>query len=108
MRAIEFHGRSLETIRSFQDATRNRIGHQLDRVQRGFDPLDWRPIKQVGPGVRELRVRGNGQFRVIYLAVHRDVVHVLHAFQKKSRRTSRGDLRMAERAYRKLVNREQE
>ena len=45
------------------------MGFQLNEIQCGRDPYDWKPMKTVGPGVREIRVReGSGAFRVIYLA----------------------------------------
>jgi len=55
----------------------------------------------VGPGACEIRVRDQaGAFRVIYVARFEDAVYVLHAFQKKSRKTSRSDLSLARQRYR--------
>src|ERR1700731_4333142 len=62
---------------------RREVGYQLDRVQRGLDPDDWRPMPSIGAGVREIRVRERaGAFRVIYAATFVDAVYVLHALQK--------------------------
>jgi phage-related protein len=62
-------------------------GYQIDQVQRGRDPDDWRPMSTVGPGVREIRVRAAaGAFRVIYTAKLVDAVHVLHCFQKEAQK----------------------
>lgn len=48
-------------------------------------------------GVRELRIRdADGTFRVIYLATRPEGVYVLHAFQKKTQKTSLRDLRLAQ------------
>jgi len=41
-----------------------------------------------------------GSFRVIYVAEFEDAVYVLHAFQKKTRKTSRLDIELAKRRYR--------
>jgi phage-related protein len=50
----------------------------------------------VGSGVCEIRVRDQaGAFRVIYVTKFEDAVYVLHAFQKKSRKTSPSDLELA-------------
>lgn len=95
MKPIEFLGRSLESIRSFPATAKREAGYQLDRVQRGLIPSDWKPMKSVGNGVREIRVQSEGQHRVVYIAAYEDAVYVLHAFQKKSRQTSRQDLEMA-------------
>jgi phage-related protein len=59
----------------------------------------------VGPGTCEIRVReAAGAFRVIYVATFKDAVYVLHAFQKKSRRTSNSDLKLAGRRYQEARN----
>jgi len=71
----------LDAFRSFPEAARRDAGFQLDRVQRGLDPYDWKPVKTVGPGVRELRVSdAAGPFRVIYIATFANAIYVLHAF----------------------------
>src|SRR3546814_14308378 len=71
-------------------------GWQLELVQRGDDPDDWKPMKTVGQGVREIRIReALGAFRVIYLATLEDRVLVLHAFQKKTQATAKNDLELA-------------
>jgi phage-related protein len=68
-------------------------GYQLDRVQRGLDPDDWKPMSSIGAGVWEIRVRAHtGAFRVIYVAIFADVVYVIHAFQKKTRETAKQDV----------------
>ena len=65
-------------------------------MQNGLDPDDWKPMKAVGPGVREIRIRdASGAFRVIYMATLADRVLVLHAFQKKTRRTAQRDIELA-------------
>jgi hypothetical protein len=44
-------------------------GFNLDAVLRGFEPENWKTMKTVGTGVKELRVRDpTGAYRVIYLA----------------------------------------
>ena len=75
---------------------RREAGYQLDRVQRGLDPDDWRPMPSIGAGVREIRVRERaGAFRVIYVATFADAVYVLHAFQKKTQQTPKRDMDLA-------------
>ena len=71
-------------------------GFQLDRVQRGLEPFDWKPMSPIGPGVVELRIRGQGRaFRVVYVATLPGAIYVLHAFEKKTRKTSRLDVELA-------------
>ncbi len=104
VKPITFLGDSLEAIRSFAPDARRAVGFQLDKVQRGEDPDDWKPIKTVGPGVREIRVRDdNGAFRVLYVAQFAEAVYVLHAFQKKSQKTPRIHLERARSYHRELL-----
>lgn len=70
-------------------------------LQVGRDPSDWKPISAVGAGANEIRVRDeSGAFRVIYVARFDDAIYVLHAFRKKSQKTARADIELAERRYR--------
>ncbi len=96
MKTIAFLGDSLARLRDFPDQARSAAGYQLREVQKGHDPADWKPMKTVGPGVRELRIReAGGAFRVIYLANVEDIVVVLHAFQKKAQQTPQKDIELA-------------
>jgi phage-related protein len=101
---IEFLGDSLDVLRGFPARARRMAGFQLDRVQRGREPFDWRPMTSIGPGSREIRVRDDtGAFRVIYLARLVDAVYVLHCFQKKSQRTPQGDIDIARRRLQQVM-----
>jgi len=103
MKPIVWCGDSLERIRDFPDDARRLAGHQLDKVQRGINPDDWKPMPSVGLGVREIRVRTPGQFRVMYLAKFEEAVYVLHAFGKKTQRTAKQDLELATTRFRELL-----
>ena len=101
---IAFRGTSLDDLKAFPAAARRVAGFQLDRIQHGLDPDDWKPMTTIGAGVRELRVRGEGgAFRVIYVAKLEGAIYVLHCFQKKSQRTSRVDIELATRRYKELL-----
>ncbi len=101
MKRSVFLGDSLACIREFPPEARSEAGHQVREVQKGNDPADWKPMKEVGPGVREIRVReASGAFRVIYLATLADCVLVLHAFQKKTQQTAQRDIELAARRLR--------
>ena len=57
----------------------------------------------IGTGVREIRIRDTfGAYRVIYIAILADAIHVLHAFQKKSQKTTQRDLDLAVARLRQL------
>lgn len=102
MKGIEFLGTSLKTLREFPALAKKEAGYQLDRVQRGLDPTDWKPMKSVGQGVREIRIQHEGQYRVIYVASYEEKVYVLHAFNKKTQKTGKQDLDAARRAFREI------
>nr|WP_208864966.1 type II toxin-antitoxin system RelE/ParE family toxin [Burkholderia puraquae] len=81
-----------------------RTGHQIDQVQRGLAPDDWTPMRTVGVGVREIRLRdASGAFRIIDVATFADAVYVLHCFRTQSARTTRADVELAARGYRALT-----
>ncbi len=103
MKPIEFAGDSLARLRDFPPTARRAAGYQLDRVQRGLEPDDWKTMQTIGAGVRELRIRDRaGAFRVIYLATLPDRIVVLHAFWKKTQRTARQDIALATKRFREL------
>jgi len=105
MKRIVFLGNSLATIRGFPEAVRREAGYQLDRLQHGLDPTDWKPMPLIGRGVQEIRIQAAGQFRVIYLASLPEQIAVLHAFQKKTRRTRKADLHQAKAALKAVCTR---
>lgn len=96
MKTISFVGDSLEQLRDFPEDARSTAGYQLREVQKGNDPDDWKPMKTVGPGVREIRIReASGAFRILYDASFGDSVVVLHAFQKKTQKTPQKEIDLA-------------
>jgi len=96
MKPIVFVGDTLKRVREFPEDVRRTIGHELRDVQFGEDPSDWKPMPSIGPGVREIRVReASGAFRVIYVAHFEAAIYVLHAFRKKTQKTSPADIDLA-------------
>jgi len=78
-KAIEFLGSSLEDLLRFPVSARREAGYQLDKVQAGEEPDDWKPM---------------------------GVVYVLHCFQKKAQRTDDSDIALGKARYRALMKRE--
>ena len=99
---LKFVGSSLDDLRNFPDEARRAAGFELRAVQNGLEPSDWKPMRAIGPGVKEIRIHVLGEWRVVYVAVRNDAVYVLHAFQKKSRKTSRQDIDLARHRYRQI------
>jgi len=100
MKAVYFVGTARRDLAEFPETARRRAGHELFMVQVGREPTDFKPIPEVGQGAYELRVQAEaGAFRVIYVAKFKHIVYVLHAFQKKTRKTAQADIELAARRY---------
>lgn len=84
------------------DAKQN-AGYQLHKIQQGNEPNDWKPMPSIGAGVREIRIKGeSGAFRVIYVANIGPRIYVLHAFQKKTQKTSLRDIELAQARFKAI------
>lgn len=106
MQDVSFVGSSLEDLRSWPKAARQDMGREIERVQTGLDPTDWKPMPSVGRSVREIRVHDAGSiYRSLYTTKIADVVYVLHVFVKKSRRTPTRDIRLARSRLKALARR---
>ena len=86
MKSLGFVGSSLVDLRAFPTAARSALGVELMRVQFSGVPANFKPLKEAGSGDYEIRVHLDGAWRAIY---------VLHAFQKKARRTAQRDIELA-------------
>jgi phage-related protein len=96
-------GNSLEDVRAFPVDARRVVGFQLYRIQQGLEATDWKPVSSVGHGVREMRVHTNVEHRVLFVARFEEAIYVLHAFEKKARKTPKRDLEVAARRLRELI-----
>jgi phage-related protein len=56
MRPIRFLGSSLASLRKFTKAARQNAGYQLEKLQCGELPDDFKPMPAIGMGVEEIRV----------------------------------------------------
>jgi phage-related protein len=59
----------------------------------------------IGRGVIEMRVYTGREYRVLYVTRLPDAIHVVHAFEKRTRRTRRVDVDVARSRYRALMRR---
>lgn len=66
MPPLSFLGDSLKCLRDFPDDVRHDAGYQLDKVLRGDQPDDFKPMPGIGKGVEEIRVsEPSGAYRVV-------------------------------------------
>jgi phage-related protein len=91
-------------LREFPEDARHDAGYQLDKVQRGEQPDDFKPMPSIGKGVEEIRMWDDtGTYRVVYTARLADAVYVLHAFQKKTQATAKSDIELAKKRFTELM-----
>jgi phage-related protein len=104
LKKVLFRGDSLAALKLFPESARKVAGRQLELVQTGRDPADWKPMTTVGAGVREIRLRDDsGIYRVIYVTKFAERIFVLHCFQKKTQKTAKADIDLAARRYKELL-----
>lgn len=100
---LNWIGTSLEDISKFPENARRKAGFQLRLVQTGEEPTDFKSMSTVGVGVKEIRIRTEDVYRIFYIAKFKEAVYVLHAFQKKTQKTSKMDIEIGQRRYQQLL-----
>jgi phage-related protein len=72
-------------------------GHMLSM------PLS-RPMPSIGKGVHELRFKDrSGIYRVIYFLAGKGMIHLLHAFSKKTQQTPPQNIELAKKRLKEVV-----
>jgi phage-related protein len=101
---IRWVGSSYTDLLGFPASVRKEAGFQLGKVQAGLEPDNWKPFRDIGLGVQEIRlIDSSGIYRVIYVAKFAEAVYVLHCFNKKTQATSAHDKAIATARYRAVV-----
>ena len=95
-------GSSRDALRDFPEEARRRAGFELRALQRGDRPTDSKPMPDVGKGAAEIRIRTREAHRVFYVSRFAEAIYVLHAFQKKTQKTSKKDIEAGRRRYREM------
>lgn len=103
MKRIIWLGSSKKDLKGFSGEGMRKAGYQLERVQIGLKPKDWKPMPAIGPGVEEIRIHAESEYRVIYIARFEDAVYVLHCFAKKTQKISAPDVFMARARLKQLM-----
>jgi phage-related protein len=103
-RPLDWMGSSKRDFLSFPDAVKDEMGTALGLAQFGGKHPKAKPWKGQGAGIFEVVENHRGDtYRAIYTVRFREVVYVLHAFQKKSPKgikTARTDIELIERRLR--------
>jgi phage-related protein len=103
LKSIVWLGNSLVRLREAEAGIRSDAGYQLNLVQRGELPHDFRPMPDIGSGVTEIRVHGDSEYRIFYVARFEEAVYVLHCFTKKTQATRKADVDIGRQRYAALL-----
>lgn len=100
---IYWIGTSKEDISSFPAEAKRKAGLQLRAVQQGLQPTDFKPMVVIGKGVAEIRVWTGETYRIFYVAKFPEAVYILHAFGKKTHKTSKKDIEVGKQRYQQML-----
>jgi len=107
---LYWEGSSKKDLKEFPIPVQKDMGVALFVAQLGRTPGSAKPWKGLGSGVFELIEDHRGDtFRAVYVVRFRGAVHVLHAFQKKSRSgiaTPQPDVKLIEKRLKAVLARE--
>lgn len=82
---LDWVGSSKKDFLGFPEPVKDEMGNALGLAQFGGTHPSAKPWKGEGPGMFELVENHDGDtFRAVYTVRFKEVVYVLHAFQKKS------------------------
>ena len=99
---------SRRILRKLPKEAKLQIGAELQRVQEGKEPLDWKPMPAIGPGAMEIRIHEPHEHRVVYVAKFSEAIYVLWCFDKKSTKTPKLEIETARKAYAEMQKQRQE
>jgi phage-related protein len=100
---IQWIGTSKDDIRNFPDEAKRKAGFELRLIQKGEKPTDFKPMSIIGKGVEEIRIWTGNTYRIFYVARFPEAVYVLHAFEKKTQKTSKKDIELGQKRYQQMI-----
>jgi phage-related protein len=111
IRPLKFVGSSKKDLSSFPDVVKQDVGHALFMAQEGSRSATVKTLQGFGGGSVVEIVEGHDgdTYRCVYTTKVSDVVVVLHAFQKKSKRgseTPKQEIELIHTRLRAALNRE--
>lgn len=103
MKDIIWLGDTHKIVKGYAINVRREIGYNLDKLQRGFDPIDWKSMVGVGQGVKEIRIHEDNEYRIFYVAKFKEAIYVLHSFTKKTEKTAKKDIDIGKKRYTEML-----
>lgn len=104
---IYWVGTAKEDLSEFPDSARRKAGFELRAVQQGNSPSNFKPMSIIGKSVEEIRIQAENAYRIFYVAKFEQAIYVLHAFQKKTQKTSRSDIELGQQRYKQVLQQRQ-
>ncbi|WP_308254708.1 type II toxin-antitoxin system RelE/ParE family toxin [Geminocystis sp. GBBB08] len=92
-------GTSKDDLKNFPEDAKYKVGAQLRLVPQGKQPTDFKPMPSIGKGAEEIRILIGDTYRVFYVARFPEAVYILHAFGKKTQKTSKKDIELGKKRY---------
>lgn len=109
-RPLFWEGSAKRDFKQFPMAVQKDLGVALFVVQLGGTPPSAKPWKGLGPGIYELIEDHRGDtYRTVYTVRIADSIHVLHAFQKKSKsgiKTPKSEVDLVEQRLKAVLERQ--
>lgn len=95
----------VKELADFPDEVRGDLADAIARLEEGHvlaPPLS-KPMPSIGRAVHELRFRDrSGAYRVIYVLAHESDVWLVHAFKKKTQKTPKRNIEVAQQRLREI------
>lgn len=91
----------------FSADARSLLGRELRLVQLGSMPGSFKPLKTVGSGVFEIRVRAGTAYRLIYIAKFEEAIYVLNAFEKRTQKAPKREIDLARKRLAEVIRQRQ-
>ena len=99
LKRVIWLGDSKRRVQSFPEITKDILGEEIGLVQKGKNPRDWKPMPEIGFGVKEIRAHNPDEYRVLYVAKYPEAIYILNAFQKTGDKTSQKDKELGRKRY---------
>ena len=104
LKELDWLGDSKAVVRSFDDDARQDIGYAIFQLQEGQKPdASTRNLEGLPKKVWEIRIQDESfWYRVAYVTFVKGKVVIVHAFKKKSAKTSQGDLNIIKQRLKEI------
>ncbi len=109
-KTVRWMGSSRKDLRVLSKAVKYKVGRALGDVQKGQMPRDAKVLQGFGgANVLEIRAEHQGNaYRAVYTVRFRELVYVLHVFQKKSKKGSKTPPNVIDLIHKRLTMAEQD